>query len=273
VTAGSELVWRALKTVGRRVLPEAAQQSIRARGWTIWPPLGRVRLGGVGRLTPISTVFGFDRGLPIDRYYIEDFLRRHAGAHGYTQGDIRGRVLEIGDDRYSRKFGRWPAQPGEGGGIEKVDVLNVGEGNPETTIVADLAAGDDIPSATFDCVICTQTLHLIYDVRGAVRTLHRILKPGGVVLATVPGLTRICRPDFDLWGDYWRFTSLSVRRLFEEVFRPADVTVDAYGNVLAAVAFLHGLAAEELKQPELELRDPNYEVLVAVRARKGDASG
>ncbi len=263
---------RRLKTLGKKVLPERTQRWIRATHRNVWPAVGFVRFGSLRRLTPISSHFGFDRGLPIDRYYIEDFLGRHAGSEGYMRGDIRGRVLEIGDDFYTRKFGGSKGQPGTRGRVEQVDVLHVDEGNVDATIVSDLTTGDGIPSGMFDCVICTQTLLLIYDVRAAVRTLHRILKPGGVVLATFPGIARICRPEVDLWGDYWRFTTLSARRLFEEVFSPTEVSVDAYGNVLSAIAFLHGLAAEDMKPAELDLRDRNYEVLIGVRARKHPSS-
>jgi SAM-dependent methyltransferase len=264
----SVVLARRLKRVGKRLLPEGIQEWIRASRRNVWPPVGFVRFGSFRRLRPISGVSGWDRGVPIDRYYIADFLRRHAGSEGYMQGDIRGRVLEIGDDLYTREFGGWEGVPRRSGGVEKVDVLSVDPGSAEATIVADLTTGEAIPSATFDCVICTQTLLLVYDVRAAVRTLHRILKPDGVLLATFPGISRICRPEIDVWGDYWRFTTLSARRLFEEVFPPGAVSVEAYGNVLSAIAFLHGLAAEDLKPAELDLRDPNYEVLIAVRARK-----
>ena len=225
------------------------------------------------RLNPIGGQFGAFRGTPIDRYYIESFLARQAGEADYIAGDIRGRVLEIGDDTYVRRFGGWTGAPSPTAAaareVTEVDVLHVDHSNPAATIIGDLTEADHIPSDTYDCVICTQTLLLIYDVRAAIRTLHRILKPGGVLLATVPGISKLCRPDYDLWGDYWRFTSLSTRRLFEEVF-PADaLTVESYGNVFAAVAFLHGLAVEEVKQHELDLRDPDYEVTIAVRAVKG----
>ena len=214
---------------------------------------GRVRFGSLRRLTPVSDLFGYDRGQPIDRYYIEDFLGRHGG----PGGDIAGRVLEIGDDMYTRRFGA---------GVTRSDVLHVEEGNPHATIVADLTRADHIESGSFDCIVCTQTLLLIYDVRAAIATLARVLRPGGVVLATVPGISRICG-EIDFWGDYWRFTRASARRLFEEAFPPGDVQVETYGNVLAAVAFLHGLAAHELKREELDLHDPNFEVLIGVRAR------
>jgi glycosyltransferase involved in cell wall biosynthesis/peptidoglycan/xylan/chitin deacetylase (PgdA/CDA1 family) len=204
-------------------------------------------------LTPVSESWGFDRGLPIDRYYIESFLRRYSS-------DVQGRVLEIGDNSYTYMFGR--------NKVVRSDVLNRETDTPGTTIVGDLAAANHVPSESFDCVILTQTLHLIYDTAAALRTLRRILAPGGVLLLTVPGITRISQNEWPgSW--FWSFTTCSIRRLFKEVFSADLVDVEAYGNVLTASAFLYGMAAEELTQEELDHRDPNYEVTVVVRACKG----
>jgi SAM-dependent methyltransferase len=219
------------------------------------PPVGWVHFGSLRRLTPISGVFGFDRGLCIDRYYIERFLSTYSS-------DIKGRVLEVEDDTYTLRFG--------GDRVVQSDVLHVEEGNPKVTIVADLTCADNIPSDSFDCIICTQTLQFIYDLRVTIRTLYRILKPGGVLLVSIPGISQISRDDMDRWGEYWRLTTMSARRLFEEIFPPDYVTVEAYGNVLAAIAYLHGLAAEELRQDELDHRDPDYQVLITVRAVKAE---
>lgn len=219
----------------------------------IWPPVGWVRFGSLRRFQPISREFGFDRGLCIDRYYIENFLAAHAK-------DIQGHMLEIGDDTYTRKFGSDQ--------VTESDVLHVTEGNPKATIVADLTKADHIPSNTFDCIIFTQTLQFIYDVRASIRTLYRILKPDGVLLATSPGISQISRYDMDRWGDYWRFTTASAQHLFEEFFPPEKVTIESYGNVMVACAFLHGLAVHELKPEELDFNDPDYQVLITVRAVK-----
>lgn len=131
--------------------------------------------------------------------------------------------------------------------------------------MADLTHADHIPSDTFDCIICTQVLFLIFDVRTAIRTLYRILKPGGVILVTVPG---VAHKITDEEPDCWRFTSLSIRKLFEEVFAPGDIRIKAYGNVLTAISFLHGLAAQELERSELEFFDPEYEISITIRALK-----
>lgn len=218
-----------------------------------WRQLRPFRWGSLRRLTPVSRLFGCDRGQPIDRYYIERFLSGQ-------QLDIKGCVLEIGDDTYTKKFG--------GARITKSEVLHIAEGNPKATIVADLTRADHIPSGIFDCIICTQTLQFIYDVPAATRTLHRILKPGGVLLATFSGISQISRYDMDRWGDYWRFTDASARQLFSEAFGLANVTITTHGNVLVACSYLHGLGAQDLEQSEVEYDDPDYQVLITVRAIK-----
>jgi SAM-dependent methyltransferase len=235
---------------------------LRSLLWARWkgqeyrPPVGRVRFGDLRRVKPISRLWGYDRGLPIDRYYIERFLNSHAES-------IHGHVMEIGDATYTCKFG--------GDRVIQSDVLHVTEGNPQATIVADLTCADHIPSNTFDCIILTQTLHLIFKVEAALQTLYRILKPGGVVLATFPGISHISRrEEKDSWGDqwFWSFTTQSARLLFERVFPASCIQVNAYGNVLAAVAFLHGLASQEMRPEELDYRDNDYDMLVAIRAVK-----
>ena len=249
-----------ISRVMRWDLPQAALRWVRRR-WqalTRWPPVGRVHFGNLRRITPISGEFGLDRGRAIDRYYIETFLSRHVA-------DIRGHVLEIGDNRYTQKFG--------GARVTRSDVLHVYPGNSSATLVADLANAGDIPADSFDCIILTQTLQFIYDARAAMNHLHRILKPDGRLLVTLPGISQISRYDMDRWGDFWRFTTLSGRRLFEEKFAAGSVTVETYGNVLAAIAFLEGLALEELQPEELDYSDHDYQLVIAIRAVKtGGAS-
>jgi len=213
----------------------------------------RIDLGKLDRFYPISSLFGYDRGQPIDRHYIENFLLQH-------ENDIRGRVLEVGDNTYTKKFG--------GSSVEKSDILHAVKGKPSATIVADIAHADNIPPSSFDCIILTQTLQFVYDLPSAVNHLHRILKPGGVLLLTVPGISQISRYDMDRWGEFWRFTTQSAQRLFEKEFSTENVKIEAYGNVLVAIALLHGLAADELKPEHFEYQDPDYQVLITVRAVK-----
>jgi SAM-dependent methyltransferase len=202
-------------------------------------------LGTLRRTTPLSRYWGFDRGTPVDRYYIERFLWEH-------RSDIKGRVLEVMDSGYTDLFGT---------GVTRADVLDIDPANERATIVDDLAVGGVLPANTFDCFVLTQTLHIIYDVRAALEVSHRVLRPGGVLLATLPVVSRIWREA----TDYWRFTEASARRLFMETFGDG-VEVSSHGNVLTSVAFLMGMAHEELRAGELDRDDPLFPVIITVRA-------
>lgn len=221
------------------------------------PAIGRVRFGSLRRLQPIGAVFGWHRGhdldLCIDRYYITDFLARYAA-------DIQGHVLEVADDCYTRRFG--------GAKVVRSDILHAPPGSSNATIVADLTQADHLPSNTFDCIILTQTLQYIYEVRSAMLTLYRLLQPGGVLLVTCPGISQMSPRDRSEWGEYWRFTTMSLRNLLAECFPADQVQVQGWGNVLTALAFLHGLIIPDLQRGELAYHDPDYELLVTGRAVK-----
>ena len=213
-----------------------------------------VRFGNFRRLTPISRSWGFDRGLPIDRYYLEHFLERHAG-------DVRGHVLEFYSNSYTKLLG--------GERVTRSDVLNVEQGNPKSTIVADLSTAHDLPQEFFDCILLCQVLQFVYDLRGALANLDRMLKPAGVILATMPGIIPIHPEE---WPFYWSVTAAAAERLFRERFPAAAIEVESHGNVLAAMALLEGLASSELTSEELDYNDPSYPVLIAVRAVKLERS-
>ena len=224
------------------------------------PPVGLVQFGDLRRLEPFSRDWGDDRGGPVDRHYIVGFLDRN-------RTDVRGRVLEIAEDVYTRWFGD--------DRVTQIDILEYEKGeNPQATLCADLQNAPHLPSNAFDCVILTQTLQLIYDLRGAIATVHRILKPGGVALVTVPGITPICRNDHESWGSIWQwsFTAHSMKNLFGEAFGEENLRIETHGNVLAATAFLYGMGRGELTRAELDHHDPDYEMLITVRAQKAGST-
>jgi hypothetical protein len=175
---------------------------------------------------------------------------------------VRGAVLEIGDDTYTARHGA--------GRITHSDVLHV-SGSPSATIVADLTDAASLPSRRYDCIVMTQTLQMIYRCETALMNAVELLAPGGVLLATMSGISQISRYDMDRWGEFWRFTPLSARRLFESAFAPQDISIAAFGNVRSASALLYGLASRELKPEELDYRDEDYPVTIGVRARRPNA--
>ena len=240
------------RSLARHWLPDGVYRGV-MRSWRRTRRAAQpVHWGNLRRETPVSW-FGFDRGLPVDRFYIEQFLDRY-------RMDIRGRVLEIEGDEYTRRFGA--------SAVQRSDVLYAAPGFPGATLTGDLTTGVGAPTSAFDCIVLTQTLPFIYDIHAAIHHLFHALRPSGVLLLTVPGITRISRPDMDRWGEYWRLTSLSTRRVLEESFAPEHVDVQVYGNLLTAVAFLYGLAAEELTSAELDRVHPDFEVLIGARAMR-----
>jgi hypothetical protein len=210
---------------------------------------------GLGRRTPVSRAFGWDRGTAIDRVYIERFLERQAE-------DIRGTVLEIEDPAYTRRFG--------GDKVTRSEVLHAVEGNPQATFVGDLETGQNIPKDHYDCIILTETLYLIGDMRAALENARDALREGGVLLVTSGFLMPIDIEIRPVWADRWRFSDEGARLLFGEVFGPENVTVGVHGNVLTASAFLYGLAAEDLPRGAFEHNDEErqFPVTVTVRAQK-----
>ncbi len=207
-------------------------------------------MGNLRRISPLSDEWGRERGLPIDRYYIERFLETN-------RADIRGDVLEVKDAAYTRRFGT---------AVTRADVLDIDARNSDATIVADLARAESIPDNCFDCFVLTQTLQFVDDLPAAVAHTHRILKPGGVLLATLPAISRVERAYAD--SDYWRFNPAICSRLFGQAFGPSQISVQTFGNVLSAIAFLTGMAKQELTAEELDAADPYYPVIVGVRAVK-----
>ena len=232
----------------------------RALGRAYTPYPGRTNMGDFQRVTPFSTDFGYKRGGPVDRYYIENFLNDCSEL-------IEGRVLEIGDNQYTLKYG--------GEKVTKSDILHVDENNRKATFIGDLSNAPQLPDESFDSIILTQTLHLIYDFKGAIETCHRILKPGGTLLLTVPGISHL---DKDEWGKYWMwsFTNNSIHRLLNEVFQKdtnadqhtSEIAVNVYGNVLTATSFLYAMGVSELTKMELDYHDPHYQLIITGRATK-----
>ncbi len=215
---------------------------------------GAVDWGDLRRTSPVSRDWGYGRGKPIDRYYIERFLEANAR-------DVRGTVLEVQESDFTLRFG--------GERVQRSDVVDIDPTNPRATIVADLRRASHIAPDTYDCVILTQTLHVIDDMRAALGECVRILKPGGVLLATLPCASRVCL-EYGPDGDFWRLTEAGARTLFAEFFAPDRLEVRAYGNVLVNAAFLYGLACHELTTEEFEAFDPYFPLLVSVRAVKRD---
>lgn len=204
------------------------------------------------RTSPLSHDWGYDRGTPADRPLIEKFLAAH-------RADVQGIVLEVQEDDYTRRFG--------GQKVLRADVIDVDPRNPRATAIADLRAPHQIASETYDCIILTQTLHVVDDMPAVVAQCHRLLRAGGVLLATLPCASRVCL-EYGQAGDFWRVTEAGARHLFGDEFGSAEVETTPLGNAIVSAAFMLGMADSDLPGSAYDATDPYFPMLIGVRARK-----
>lgn len=216
------------------------------------PQVGKVNFGDLKSTEPISRDYGMGRGKPIDRYYIEKFLEENAR-------DIKGHVLEIGDNHYTMTFG--------GKAVKKSDVLHLNNSNQKATIIGDLSDLPQVTDNVFDCIILTQTLQFIYDYKKALETCQRILTPGGTLLLTVPNVAPLGDRE---WGNfyYWAFTDKGILRVLNDVFPQGSIEVKHYGNVFTSTAFLQGLCLADIPKEKLDYNDPFIQMIVAGKVIK-----
>jgi SAM-dependent methyltransferase len=246
VVSTARHVWRNYVPEAIRTRVNSYRNARRDAAWSKPRDLGDLR-----RTTPLST-WGHSRGGSIPRVYIDEFLAQHAA-------DIRGRALEIASDRYIADYGR---------GVTQTDILDMNPDNPRATFVANFGDAPNVPDDTFDCLVITQVLSWIYDPWAGLRTAHRILAPGGVLLATTPGIHRIAPIEKEFLGQWFHYTSMSAKRAAEDVFGAGNVEVQSYGNVLTAAATLFGLGLNDVTPEELAVHDPDFEVVIGIRAVK-----
>lgn len=211
-----------------------------------------VRWGNLRTLKPVSELFGGDRGKPIDRYYIEKFLQENSRF-------IKGAVLEILDDTYTKKYGNKK--------VTTSNILDIDTKNKKANIYADLRNSAKLPKDKYDCIILTQTLHEIDDSMAVLSSIHKMLKSNGVLLCTVPSVSRI---DFSASeeNDFWRFTKTGVYYLFKHFFKEENIYLKSYGNVLTCISFLEGISMQELTKKELDYLDENFPMTICIKAVK-----
>lgn len=204
------------------------------------------------RVKPASLIFGFDRGTPVDRYYLNSYLK-------IKSQYIVGSVAEIGDNDLSLKYGNKDI---------KSTVLVYGKAMGNNQISCDLTRHETLPTEEFDTFICTQTLNFVYDFEKALEGIVKTIKPGGSLLLSVAGLSQISEYDMNRWGDYWRFTSLTVEKLLSKYFKKDSFEVVSFGNAYTASGFLYGVSAEEISSSKLKYQDKNYQIIICAHAVK-----
>jgi SAM-dependent methyltransferase len=199
---------------------------------------------------PLDDHYGFGRGTPVDRRYVEAFLNARRDA-------IHGSVLEVQDNAYTMKFGD--------DRVSQSIVVDIDATNPRATLIADLQEAGSLAPDAYDCIILTQTLHLLRRPDQCIENCFRALRSGGALLATAPSVSRVSPTYPD--GDFWRFTPAGMAELFGRHW-PSDFMVDRFGNLRTCVAFLIGEVVEDLPDIVLDHDGPRFPLTVAVAANK-----
>jgi peptidoglycan/xylan/chitin deacetylase (PgdA/CDA1 family) len=242
-----------IKMALRRIIPDGLVRRFKILQYrqNYVPTVGKIHFGDLRRVLPLSNDFGYMRGGPIDRYYIEKFLSEHSA-------DIKGVVLEVGDNKYTLAYGK--------DRIIKSDILDINRGNKKATIIADLTNAIQLPSNTYDCIIFTHVISMIYDCKATLRTIYRMLKPSGALLLTSGvGFKMHKNPNCDI---HWNISDICFKKILSEIFSPAQITAQRYGNVLTMTSFLFGIGRTELDDDEYNFNDMDYPVIFGIRAIK-----
>ena len=205
------------------------------------------RWGNLRRTTPFSSSFGFERGAPIDRYYLRQFLTAH-------RQQITGAVLEVQTSSHTERFGH---------AVIRADTFDIVPAFTPTYLCDFAHCEHVIPSHTYDCLLLPNTLPHFRELDLCLAQALRVVRPGGTILASVAGL-------LPLTGDvpdYWRMSPDGWRERLGAAWPGATIEVAGHGNCLAAVGVQLGLALEELTAAELDVHDPRYPVLVTISCR------
>jgi SAM-dependent methyltransferase len=234
-----------------RLLPERLRRDLlRTRRWLRRNRPGRrVWWGNIRRRAPFSTEFALERGLPVDRHYIAEFLGTHAR-------DIHGDVMEMSRSTYTSAYGT---------AISSTTIVDIDRTNEQATHYGDLCEPGSLPGSAFDSIVLTQTIQYLGALDVAVENLWQSLRPGGVLLITAPALAR----DDPVGGDFWRFTPAGLLQALGDRLPPqAEITVTGYGNAVGATAQVLATSVEDVGAKHLVRHDPAYPVIVGARVAK-----
>jgi SAM-dependent methyltransferase len=209
------------------------------------PDVGAVNWGDLRRPQPLCQFFGFMRGTPIDRYYLDQFIKS-------IQKEVSGITLEIGGEKTNQELYGFKL-------TTEYRVLDLPGWSDD--IVGDATNPEAVSDNSFDSIIIFNVLEHCENPQAVVDNIYKWLKPGGRAFAMVPCTQRIHPTP----RDYWRPMPDGLQVLFK-AFHEKKVTT--YGNITTVIASFHGIAVEELTTAEMDFTHPDYPVVACIVAQK-----
>jgi SAM-dependent methyltransferase len=221
--------------------------SLSKRG-LLTPASHQIAMGDMRRSIPFCPSYGYSRGTPIDRYYLARFVDK-------VRPLVIGRALEIGGRKGNHRLY---------GFTETSDYLTMDlEHDEHSDIVGDAQNANEKYNSTFDSIVLFNVLEHCEKPWLVARNAHAWLKPGGRLFALVPTVQRLHRDPMD----YWRLMPDAMQSILGDF---ENVEVSTFGNLLTVNAALYGIAAEELRDYELNDINPEYPVVTCAVAYKSD---
>lgn len=209
-------------------------------------PFGAIEYSDFKRYAPLCHDYGYSRGTPIDRYYLEQFIRE-------IRSYVVGYTLEIGGSRENQYlYGFTNAMS-----YKTMDMHQ----KPEVDITGDIHDPNSLGSNSFDSIILFNVLEHCEKPWIVVENIYNWLTKRGSVFCMVPNSQRIHRDP----KDYWRILPDGMRSLFAK-FPIKQLYL--YGNPITTIATMMGVAAEELSSEELNSFNSEYLVATCIYACK-----
>ena len=210
------------------------------------PKINTIDWGDLKRRFPLCNLFGFTRGIPIDRYYLDKFISE-------IRPQVTGTVLEVGGLLQNRELYQF-SQATE---YHTLDIA----ANPGVTQIGDVHDLAMFKPNSLDAVVIFNVLEHCHNPWIVVKNIYIWLKEGGKCFCMVPSAQRL----HDFPGDYWRPLPDGMQQLFQD-FRQRKLYV--YGNPMTVIASFMGISAQELSHEELNDFHPDYPVTTCMVARK-----
>ncbi|NIV38353.1 MAG: methyltransferase domain-containing protein [Anaerolineae bacterium] len=139
------------------------------------------------------------------RYFSAAFLAQYKAVLPAIDRHVRGKVIDLG-------CGTMPFRETLSDKAEVYHTLELRPTSEETTYVGDIQDMHMIENGLYDSILCLEVLEHIPSPCMALREMHRILAPGGMVILSVPHLSRLHEEPYD----FYRYTTHGLHYLLEE---------------------------------------------------------
>ncbi len=134
-----------------------------------------------------------------------------------------GRLLDIG-------CGVMPYRPFIEPLVDSYEGFDIEARTANVAYLGDIQDMRAVPADAFDTAICLEVLEHVPDPFRAATEIRRVLKPGGVLIASAPHLSRLHEEPHD----YYRYTHYGLRHLFTQ----AGLTVEHIAHRGSLASFL-----------------------------------